>query len=74
MERFMRKKSDRIVVLLLLAVIFAASGCTMAPKSSAPRAKYVFLMIGDGMGLSQRVSAELYLNAQIGRASCRERV
>ena len=47
-----------VVVGLLLAAILPA--CS-APEQNAGQIKYVFLMIGDGMGLSQRAAAEIYL-------------
>lgn len=56
--------------LALLALLAGTGGCLAptAPKTSAPppaaareRARYIFLFVGDGMGVNQRMVAELYL-------------
>jgi alkaline phosphatase len=46
----------RVVFYLAIAIFFM--GCASTPKE--PKAKYVFLFIGDGMGLAQIQAAELY--------------
>ena len=52
----------RIVSAAMLAGFVAA--CLLAsPAAHAEQAKYVFLMIGDGMGNVQRIAAELFINA-----------
>ena len=52
----------RKVLLLLPVVLFMLiSGCNV--NNPEPKAKYVFLFIGDGMGLNQVYSTELYLAA-----------
>jgi alkaline phosphatase len=48
----------------LLAVGFLCVGCfspVRAPQQQE-RARYIFLFIGDGMGLTQRMTAEIYLS------------
>ncbi|MGD9977261.1 MAG: alkaline phosphatase [Bacteroidales bacterium] len=45
-------------LLLILTVLLAISGC--AGKEDNHRAKYVFLFIGDGMGIQQVNSAKVY--------------
>ena len=46
-------------VLAVLAVIFATCGNVIASaEESGAKAKYVFLFIGDGMGVVQRNAAE----------------
>ncbi len=47
----------RLLALALFAITMAL------PLSAAPKAKYVFLFIGDGMAMSQIQSAEIYANA-----------
>ena len=52
-----------------LAAALCALICLSVPSPAAPparRAKYVFLMIGDGMGAAQRTAAELY-QSSLGR-------
>ena len=44
----------------LLLLLFFLSGASFASQTAA-RAKYVFLMIGDGMGEAQRLAAERFL-------------
>jgi alkaline phosphatase len=55
----MRPQFVRNLVLAALILTIPLS----ALAEQAPQAKYVFLFIGDGMGLSQRTAGELYLNA-----------
>jgi alkaline phosphatase len=70
----------RVLSALLLAATMALTSCstaatpaaatpaasaTAAPEAAA-HAKYVFLFIGDGMGVAQRSAAELYLAATAG--------
>ena len=43
----------------LLMLLFFLSGASCASQTAA-RAKYVFLMIGDGMAESQRIAAERF--------------
>ena len=50
------------IILLALAVIFPAP---RQGDAAAPR--YVFLLIGDGMGVAQRNAAELYLAGKRSR-------
>jgi len=56
-----------LAVLVLSAPAWAAegpSGEALQPTShKAPPAKYVILFIGDGMGLAQRMAADLYMDA-----------
>ena len=52
--------------LAVLVLLLFSSGVSCAAQATT--AKYVFLMIGDGMGLAQRTAAELYLAAERGAA------
>jgi alkaline phosphatase len=58
--------------LLVVAVLFMSCAAGVSgPASSGQggtQAKYVFLFIGDGMGIAQRYSAELYLARLKGRS------
>ena len=58
MNRFARKK----VGLALLVLLLFATLATAETKNdwSGPKAKYVFVFIGDGMGLQQVNAAEIY--------------
>ncbi len=56
-----------VPVLAVLAVIFMISGNLIAStEGSGTKARYVFLFIGDGMGVAQRNAAELYLAKEKG--------
>jgi alkaline phosphatase len=55
----------RVFTLLFLAFSFLYFTSCEAPKEE-PKAKYVFLFIGDGMGLSQVIAAEAYQHAVTG--------
>ncbi len=53
--------------LPVLAVIFTTCGNVIASaEESGAKAKYVFLFIGDGMGVAQRNAAEIYLAKEKG--------
>jgi len=52
------------VAVLVLMVLFVAQSCNNVTKK--PKAKYVFYLIGDGMGLAQASAAEAYLSAVNG--------
>ena len=56
------KKTTCLLAVLLLSVVFAASAMADAGTAlySGKPAKYVFLFIGDGMGLPQTTAAEKY--------------
>ena len=57
-------------IFLIAAVIAAAismTGCANESKKESPRAKYIFLFIGDGMGASHVAVAESYLSAKAGK-------
>lgn len=51
------------IVLLVLAIssLFIITSCQV--QQDPPKAKYVFLFIGDGMGLSQVIATEAFLSA-----------
>ncbi len=51
--------------LAVLALLLVSSGVSFASPATT-KAKYVFLMIGDGMGIVQRTAAEIYLAAERG--------
>jgi alkaline phosphatase len=66
-----------VLTVLLLPVAVWAGGQTEteaqeAPAESAQSAKYVFLFIGDGMGMPQINAAEHYLAARKGQVSGQE--
>ena len=48
-------------VLLSAVVLLSVNGCTTASDNEAVKAKYIFLFIGDGMGLTQVAAADSYL-------------
>ncbi len=50
--------------ICLAAVLFSVSGCTEAKDE---KAKYIFLFIGDGMGMTHVASAESYLSYKAGK-------
>jgi len=58
--RYCRKWSFRTVSALFLALVLVSG-------AFAGEAKYVFLFIGDGLGISQRNAAEMYLGALQGK-------
>jgi alkaline phosphatase len=47
--------------IAVLLIILVTGSCGLAAKSTVP--KYVFMFIGDGMGVAQRQIAELMLNS-----------
>ncbi len=53
--------------LLFLVSMTALYGCNPAEGETSPRAKYIFLFIGDGMGTSQVAVTESYLSWKEGR-------
>ena len=50
----------RLAILFILALAALSSGCK---PESAPQIKYVFYMIGDGMGINQVIATEQYNKA-----------
>lgn len=58
-----RWRNAALAVCLLCAML-----CGFMGVAQAGQAKYVILLIGDGMGMAQRNAAELYLAAQKGYA------
>ena len=48
-------------VLLSAVVLLSVNGCTAASDNEAGKAKYIFLFIGDGMGITQVAAADSYL-------------
>jgi alkaline phosphatase len=53
--------------MVAIVMIFLVSGTTKAgTESPGPKAKFIFLFIGDGMAVAQRNAAELYLAKQRG--------
>ncbi len=59
------KKKLCIFVLALSLALFAGNAFSTLPPAQT-NAKYVFVFIGDGMGVAQRNAAELYLADQKG--------
>ena len=55
-----------LAVCLSLGVVGTGQADAGQDVREAPRAKYVFLFIGDGMGLAQRQAAELYAAGRAG--------
>ncbi len=50
--------------ICLAAVLFSVSGCT---ETKDEKAKYIFLFIGDGMGMTHVAAAESYLSYKAGK-------
>ncbi len=60
-------KKYLIFAASLLIIFFVAPGCTsLNTANKTPKAKYVFLFIGDGMGLAHVSMAEAYQATQRG--------
>ena len=60
-----RWQTVRAVCALCVMLLFCSMGLAHA-EAGAGHAKYVILLIGDGMGMAQRNAAETYLAAQKG--------
>lgn len=61
------KRMHSLLKMSLSALCFA--GWLMAAQAAAPQTpKYIFLLIGDGMGVQQRASAEMYKRITTGSA------
>ena len=59
-----------LVLFSLLIITLISTNLTASERSKAPsNPKYVFLFIGDGMGLSHVSMAEAYLSTQKGQIS-----
>jgi alkaline phosphatase len=57
------------VILAVFVTVLAVTGDGTAGTKAVPgKAKYLFVFIGDGMGIAQRNAAELYLATQKGVA------
>ena len=55
-----------ILIIAAIALAMSLNSC-QDKKTESPRAKYIFLMIGDGMGASHVAVAESYLSAKAGK-------
>lgn len=55
-----------ILIIAAIAMALSLNSC-QEKKEESPRAKYIFLMIGDGMGASHVAVAESYLSAKAGK-------
>lgn len=55
-----------ILIIAAIAMALSLNSC-QEKKTESPRAKYIFLMIGDGMGASHIAVAESYLSAKAGK-------
>lgn len=55
-----------ILIIAAIAMALSLNSC-QEKKTESPRAKYIFLMIGDGMGASHVAVAESYLSAKAGK-------
>jgi len=60
------RKVVTFVFFVFITCSFLMSGCTGNEKNEGKTAKYVFLFIGDGMGLPQVTLTETWLAAQKG--------
>ena len=49
--------------VLLAAVLIVASVCVIAAETAVKPVKYVFLFIGDGMSMPQRITADKFNQA-----------
>jgi alkaline phosphatase len=56
-------KTIRIAIILFLFTAIASGLVSQSLESPSPRARYVFLFIGDGMGLAQVNATEVYMAA-----------
>ena len=55
------------LIIVMAATMFLVTGDGVAAKEKpGAKAKYVFLFVGDGMGIAQRNAAELFLGKQKG--------
>lgn len=62
----MTGRKYRLIFLLFLAMFVVGGAGIAAEHRDGATAKYVFLFIGDGMGVAQRNAAELYLGKKRG--------
>jgi alkaline phosphatase len=63
----MMRMNRRFLMILCVAALALTTGLpSFAGNAPVKPAKYVILMIGDGMGSPQRVAAELYLRSRQG--------
>lgn len=60
------KMKKIILIIAVIAMAMSLNSC-QDKKTESPRAKYIFLMIGDGMGASHVAVAESYLSAKAGK-------
>ncbi len=60
------KMKKIILIIAAIAMAMSLNSC-QEKKTESPRAKYIFLMIGDGMGASHVAVAESYLSAKAGK-------
>ena len=61
------KTRSLLIVLMLLIGFSSVSSARSENKKKDDRAKYIFLFIGDGMGMSHVAVAEHYLSHQAGK-------
>src|SRR6056297_326858 len=69
MTRNMRRFGKVGVVLMAAVFVFSLCAAVNTSQAFAADAKYVFLMIGDGMASPQRNAAEIYLAAANGEGA-----
>lgn len=60
------KMKKIILIIAAIAMAMSLNSC-QDKKTESPRAKYIFLMIGDGMGASHVAVTESYLSAKAGK-------
>lgn len=64
----MRRIFNILMLISAAAIIAGTQGCSWhRGKENQENAKYVFLFIGDGMGLAQTAMAEIYMAAKQGK-------
>ncbi len=61
------KLNKILAAICMIAMMFSISGCTESSCKQDEKAKYVFLFIGDGMGLGNIAVAESYLSYKAGK-------
>lgn len=65
----MPRKKLSLFMILLLIILLVTSPTLAVNASEKTKAKYIFLFIGDGMGVAQRNAAELFVADKYG--TCR---
>ena len=61
------KMKKIFLIIAIIAATMSLTGCADGPKKDSPRAKYIFLFIGDGMGAAHVAVTESYLSHKAGK-------